>query len=102
MGRKHRKWDELDLSEKLGYYWVGIFAVLVIATAVAIFVPIVEDWIEEAEYTMSEEAEGDGYDDDDDDDDDEDDEDDEDEDYEDEESDDEDYDDEESDGESEH
>ncbi len=56
MGRKHRKWNELDLSEKLGYYWVGLFAILVVATSVAIFIPIVEDWIEEAEYSISEEG----------------------------------------------
>jgi hypothetical protein len=56
MGRKHRKWNELDLSEKLGYYWVGLFAILVFATSVAIFIPIVEDWIEEAEYSISDEG----------------------------------------------
>jgi hypothetical protein len=87
MGRKNRKWDELDLSEKLGYWWVGLFVVLCLATAVAIFIPITEEWVEEAEYTMSEEGQADAEDDDDydyDDEDDEDYDDDEDEDYDDE------------------
>ena len=59
MSRNRRKWDELDIQEKLGYYWVALFALLCIATAVAIFIPITESWVEEAEYSLSEEGQED-------------------------------------------
>ncbi len=45
-------WDELDISEKLGYIWTLAFAILVISVAATIIIPIYlnpedDDWDDE-------------------------------------------------------
>ncbi len=53
---KKRSWNQLESSEKLGYYWVGSFFFLMIATFLAIMVPIYFEWMEELQHIEEEEG----------------------------------------------
>lgn len=42
-------WNRLDTSEKLGWVWLGLFFILILATALTILVPAWQKWRAEVE-----------------------------------------------------
>ena len=55
MAPKRRRWQELETGEKLGYYWVISFGILILGTASAILIPAFLNMLEDAEYLIEDE-----------------------------------------------